>query len=889
MERALAAIGRWNDGRLSAAAHRLSPGLWVLVWLGLALMLPGLLLPRGPVALAFLVASTTVFALALVVIGLNRRYLASERHFHESLDLFVQNDAAATLLTDSHGVITYANRAARRRFGDDAPGKSLVLLLHGWSANPVNTLFSLQQRALQQGSAQRDIVTSNGHLRLSVTALGRQGFVWRLEELAEFDESGAERGRAIGLPMLLATRGGRVLHANRALAELVGGVPAHLDRLFTDLPLRDHGLHLVATEDGPRQFRVVRHGRENGIDEIFLIACAADELAGARPEQILDALPVALVKLRGDGRILTANLRAREMLGLTDAAGADFSRLIHGLGRPVRDWLEEALRGGGRSSEVVQPVGAGKDTYLRVTLSRIIEEGEPRLFAVISDATELKTLEAQVVQSQKMQAIGQLTGGIAHDFNNLLTAISGYCDLLLMRRDASDPDYADLMQISQNANRAAALVGQLLAFSRKQNLNPEILDLSDTLSDLSHLLNRLLGEKVTLRVETAPGLDRILADRRKLEQVLMNLVVNARDAMPGGGEVVVSAENLHLDSDLRRERARVPAGDYVRISVRDSGTGIPDEIRARIFEPFFTTKDTGKGTGLGLSVVYGIVKQSGGFVFVDSTPGQGTVFQILLRAHRGASRNRAEGWALPRVGAPQLAVQNGQRADGEGKRTGLPKRAAPADAPVHTRAAGSGAGGQRPEQEMGGPAAGGIEGSSGAQPAAGPGQGDRKQCRWSSGRVGEERVSARPGEGGGAASAPGDEGRRAVCEGGTGRGVVLLVEDEAPVRAFAARALRMRGFKVLEAADADAALAILADPRLRVDVFVTDVVMPGRDGPSWVREALTERPEARVVFVSGYAEEALAADRASIENAIFLPKPFSLEDLTSAVLRQLVA
>ena len=268
--------------------------------------------------------------------------------------------------------------------------------------------------------------------------------------------------------------------------------------------------------------------------------------------------------------------------------------------------------------------------FLQVGLSRIIENGEIFLVVVLIDATELKTLEAQFVQSQKMQAIGQLAGGVAHDFNNLLTAISGYCELLLLRHDESDPDYGDLVQIHQNANRAASLVGQLLAFSRKQNLQPEILDLRDTLSDLSHLLNRLLGEKVTLLVENADDLARVRVDKRQLEQVLINLVVNARDAMRAGGQVVIESKNLKIIEELHRDRAIVPVGDYLSITVSDTGAGIPSDKVNKIFEPFFTTKKQGEGTGLGLSTAYGIIKQTGGFIFVDSAVGHGSTFSILL-------------------------------------------------------------------------------------------------------------------------------------------------------------------------------------------------------------------------------------------------------------------
>ena len=247
-----------------------------------------------------------------------------------------------------------------------------------------------------------------------------------------------------------------------------------------------------------------------------------------------------------------------------------------------------------------------------MSLIKIENDQEASLIAILSDATELKTLESQFVQSQKMQAIGKLAGGVAHDFNNLLTAISGHCDLLLLRHDTASQDYADLVQINQNANRAAALVSQLLAFSRKQTLRPEPIDMRNTLADLMHLLNRLVGEKVELVLEHDTDLKPVRADKRQLEQVFMNLVVNARDAMPEGGRIHIKTEGYSLEQALDRDRATIPAGDYISVTVTDEGCGIATDKLTKIFEPFYSTKRTGEGTGLGLSTVYGIVKQTGG-------------------------------------------------------------------------------------------------------------------------------------------------------------------------------------------------------------------------------------------------------------------------------------
>ncbi len=283
------------------------------------------------------------------------------------------------------------------------------------------------------------------------------------------------------------------------------------------------------------------------------------------------------------------------------------------------------------------------------------------MLAVLTDVTELKSLEARFVQSQKMQAIGQLAGGIAHDFNNLLTAINGHCDLLLMDRDEFDPDYADLQQIRQNANRAAALVRQLLAFSRRQTLQPEIFSVESLLDDLVQLLGRLVGERISIRLRHDPELKPIRADRRQLEQVIVNLVVNARDAMPMGGEITIETERLVLAEERAIGRARIPAGEWSVIRVIDQGIGIPAEIIDKIFEPFFTTKKPGEGTGLGLSTAYGIVKQMGGFIFAESQEGLGSTFSLYFAA----------------VDAPKQSVSRPPRAEVPAERP---------DAPVPERA-----------------------------------------------------------------------------------------------------------------------------------------------------------------------------------------------------------
>ena len=522
-------------------------------------------------------------------------------------------------------------------------------------------------------------------------------------------------------------------------------------------------------------FRFLQNRLETGEHEVFLVPNWMKEGVAPTPHDDFERVPVPMAELSPQGVIIRANSQASRLLGLRAGETPAIEEVMEGLGRALADWLRDATLGRGlKQPEFLRLSRPERETFVQVSLHKDMANRRSSLTAVFTDATELKSLEAQFVQSQKMQAIGQLAGGVAHDFNNLLTAITGHCDLLLLRHKKTDQDYDDLLQINQNANRAAALVSQLLAFSRKQTLRPQNLEIRETLSDLTHLLDRLVGEKVQLRLEYDPVKRAVRADKRQLEQVVMNLVVNARDSMPEGGEILISTAGTEICEPMLRDRVAVPKGAYVSISIQDKGCGIASDKLQKIFEPFYTTKRTGEGTGLGLSTVYGIVKQTGGYIFVDSSVGQGTIFTLLLPA---------------------------------------------SDLP--------------------------------SQKAASP-PSDIKL------------VANRP------------EG-----------GAVLLVEDEATVRTFAARALRLCGYSVLVAESGERALEIAQNPTVKLDLFVTDVVMPGRGGHSCVREALQNRPHIRIIFMSGYAEDKLTADQSSVPNSIFLAKPFSLTQLASAVESQM--
>lgn len=739
----------------------------------LALVIGGFWVPAPQLGVAFLAAGLTLAFMALLLHSNSLRQARKRAISVEAISKVIHSEPSPSFVTGSEGEIEYQNAAANERFSF-CEGRSLASCFGDLFANPSTVVFRLQNKAVALGSARDDIVTRRGHVRISVHILASGHFVWRLDELA--DQSGSRGGaEGMSLPMLTASRSGTVLFMNESFRHLVGERVKSLDRIFNALPVRNGMENELTARDGPMRAVVAELENIGGRREIYLLPRIQNSELGDSDLPLFDSIPVPLMKITPEGSVVSANKMSRELLSNDIPKDTPISELVEGLGRSLVDWLSEAAQGrGSNNTEFLKARNPENEVFLQVTLSKVMKDGKPLLIAVLNDATELKTLEAQFVQSQKMQAIGQLAGGVAHDFNNLLTAISGHCDLLLLRHDHGDSDFADLVQINQNANRAASLVGQLLAFSRKQNLSPETIDLCDTLSDLAHLLNRLVGEKVVLSLTHDPDLQMIRADKRQLEQVLMNLVVNARDAMQDGGEIRVETQSRTLRDPLERDRAIVPPGDYVVVRVSDQGTGIPQDRLPKIFEPFFTTKRTGEGTGLGLSTAYGIVKQSGGFIFVDSVLGSGTTFTLYFPSFDG-----------------------------------------PADEPIET---------EKPIQKL----------------------------------------------------AP-----------NSGEGVVLLVEDEAPVRAFASRALRLRGYTVLEAEDAETALKTLEDKDLNVDIFVTDVIMPGMDGPSWVKLALKDRPGVKVVFVSGYAEEDFSDNQRQIPNSVFLPKPFSLNDLTATVQNQL--
>jgi two-component system, cell cycle sensor histidine kinase and response regulator CckA len=401
------------------------------------------------------------------------------------------------------------------------------------------------------------------------------------------------------------------------------------------------------------------------------------------------------------------------------------------------------------------------------------DDGETAIVYAL-EITEQRSLENQLRQSQKLETVGQFAGGLAHDFNNVLSAIMMATDFLLNAHRPTDPSFQDIMQIKQNANRAASLVRQLLAFSRRQTLRPQVLDLGEALADLSILLRRLIGEKVTLEVH-ARDVWPVKADLSQFEQVIVNLAVNARDAMPNGGRLTVRASNVTQADTYKFERWSLPAGDYVVVEITDTGTGIAPEIIDRIFEPFFSTKEVGKGTGLGLSTVYGIVKQTGGFIYPQSDAGRGTSFRIYLPRYQPSSEDLTLLKPVPSEGRPPRLADD------------------------------------------------------------------------------------------------------------TGQGTILLVEDEEGLRGLNARGLKSRGYSVLEAGNGVEAIDVIDRHAGKIDLVVSDVVMPEMDGPALLKELRQRSPQLRIIFVSGYAEEAFAKSLPEGGQFEFLPKPFTLKQLIAKV------
>src|SRR4051812_16976083 len=428
-----------------------------------------------------------------------------------------------------------------------------------------------------------------------------------------------------------------------ALLTSIVAVPGEVKTEVFDIDLRMRGGKTMPV----RLYHKLAFGADGspGSSRTLVISRARDEhsdperAAEVRFMRFFDHTPMAIATVDRAGTVVRANARFAKLaqsLSPDGAANKSIFRTVNARDRSLLiAAINQAAEGQGDIAPVEAMLDGARERWGQFFVTAVEEDERDTEAAIVYllETTERRTLENQINQSQKMDMVGQLAGGIAHDFNNVLSAIMMANDFLLNAHKPTDPSFQDIMQIKQNATRAATLVRQLLAFSRRQTLRPQVLDLGESLSDIQNLLRRLIGEKVKFDPVHGRDLWPVKVDVSQFEQVVVNLAVNARDAMPDGGKLTVRTANVTVDEAAQLAHKGMPAADYVRIDISDTGTGIPADIVDKIFEPFFSTKEVGKGTGLGLSTVYGIVKQTGGFIYVASEAGQGTAFHIFLPRH----------------------------------------------------------------------------------------------------------------------------------------------------------------------------------------------------------------------------------------------------------------
>jgi two-component system cell cycle sensor histidine kinase/response regulator CckA len=693
-------------------------------------------------------------------------------------------------LTSGEGSLLVVNGAYRERFGGTPP---LELAAGDDSREALNLAQSMAWR--DGAGCVAGVETKAGTSPVEVERVGTRSdlLLWRFPAppppdplsaaVRSVEGAAGQRLGAGGVLAAVVNEKGAILATNRAFRERALGTGQMVDESrFSDLVEigEDEQMRLVAEGEGGQPVRAVHMPADPsgaggaGTFLLFDATGAGSVAQSSNLQALLDVMPIGLALVDRDGRFLTMNTAFRQAAGLKGSAMPVYpgDLVVKEDKAAVADAVRRNARGPAMSGDLAVRLAHQSSEPVALTIAGLRGLGDAAVLLLLKDNSEEAKLKRQVAQATKMQVVGQLAGGVAHDFNNILTAIIGHCDLMLMRHTPGDSDYDDIQQIKSNSNRAAGLTRQLLAFSRQQTLRPQVLQLPDVVSEVSHLLKRLLGETVELVVKHGRNLGPIRADPGQLEQVIINLAVNARDAMvaKGGGTLTIQTYSVKSDQVAELGSDILPIADYSALSVTDTGTGIPPSVLGKIFEPFFTTKEVGKGTGLGLSTVYGIVKQSGGFIFADSKVGEGTRFVIYLPVHREEAR----------------------------------------------------AGRSRKTEKA------------------------KKDELW-------------------------------------GSGTVLLVEDEPMVRTVAERALTRHGYTVITADNGEDALEIVGrgEP---IDLLISDVVMPGMDGPTMVREARQSRPDLKILFISGYAEEQLRKS-IDIENVNFLPKPFSVTELAEAARR----
>jgi two-component system cell cycle sensor histidine kinase/response regulator CckA len=816
-----------------------------------------------PYILAFLavLATVGVFSLFAMACGILRMSAAGSSH--PLLKSVVDNAGDGIVVTGSDGQVLYANAAYLELTGaSDANDMRPVERVFIGDAEASEAIYRLLKAARDGKRLQEEvrIAGSKGRparwLRFRIRPLGDSRrdsgvTVWSLtdvtRERAHQENVFQELQHAIDYldhapaGFFSVDDKGDIVYLNATLANWLDQDLAQVGSgglKITDLVAGDGAALLTTLRAAPGEVKTevldldlrTRSGRTLPVRVFHKLAFGADGQPGASRTLVLNRArddgtdpqraaeirfmrffhhtPMAIATIDKHGGVVRTNpLFARLFHGARGASGAESESANRSILTTVverdREALAAAIAQAAQGKSDIAPVDAtlavDSERFGRFYVTAVEEEERDQEAAIVYalETTAQRELENKVTQQQKMELVGQLAGGIAHDFNNVLSAIMMATDFLLNAHKPTDPSFADIMQIKQNANRAASLVRHLLAFSRKQTLRPQVLDIGEVLSDLTMLLRRLIGEKVTLTMVHGRDLWPVKVDISQFEQVVVNLAVNARDAMPNGGRLQVRTSNITMEESERYRGKGMPPADYVLVEVADSGTGIPAKILDKIFEPFFSTKEVGKGTGLGLSTVYGIIKQTGGFVYVDSVEQQGATFRIFLPRHVASAKETAA-----------------ERAEAE-------LQALPAPAAI--------------------------------------------------------------------AAAP-EQSKRAANADLTGEGTILLVEDEEGLRQLNARGLASRGYTVLEAGNGVEAIDVLEKTHGQVDLVVSDVVMPEMDGPTLLRELRTRNPGLKIIFVSGYAEDAfqkhLPADG---QQFAFLAKPFTLKQLVNAVKETLAA
>jgi two-component system, cell cycle sensor histidine kinase and response regulator CckA len=668
-------------------------------------------------------------------------------------------------------------------------------------------VFRLFQAASAGASAEETIalpqIAGGAPMRFKVSPAAGQArrpdyLIWQIEEAKAAEAGESAASGSIGdlpVPALSIAKDLTVVAASASFEKLFGKSPVGAEactlfktrrgKPFTRAWLRDvisktgePAAVQIACEDGVSRPALLHFAGKGDPCLCLAIPAAASASLDEPFEALLSRAPAPMALLTAKGAVLTANDAFRAMFsgdgdGTSAISGKPLAMfLAESSAQAVRDRIASlgesgAFRG---AAELQTAIKGAEGRSVRLVIFPAAN-GSNLIVTALQDGVAVPGSE-EAMQSQKLAAVGELAGGIAHDFNNLLTAIIGYSDLLLRRFRASDPAFKDVMNIKGSATRAAELVKRILAYSRRQTLRSAILKLTDVIEEFQATMGRTLGEKVRATVRHGRDLWFVKADEGEIFQVIMNLAVNARDAMPGGGEITIRTSNVSERESLALKDRGVARGEYVLCEVSDTGTGIKPEHLEKIFDPFFSTKEVGKGTGLGLSMVYGIVKQTGGALLVDSKIGEGTTFRIYL----------------PRY--------------------------------VET------------QEEL-------------------------------------KELESKP-------EAPESSDL-------TGSATILLVEDEEAVRSFAVRALSTRGYKVLEAGSGVEALEVMEREGGKIDLVVSDVVMPEMDGPTMLRHLRERNPGIRIVFMSGYAEEAFRKNLGPDETFVFLPKPFTLKKLAETV------